>query len=411
MKVIIKPRPVDGQNWPKGMQLGEKPVPTVERPADVIIQVFAGAVCGTDVGIYQGKESIRKEMLRAKSDPVTVGHEFSGRIVEAGKDALIHLGHLVIQKAKNDPALKKLMRKKTASQLASDRGFVNFLEKKFFATAEMHITCGTCYQCRIGERHVCRNTIIKGVHDDGAWAEFVKVPAENVRLFFGREIPPEIISFMDALGNATHTVMSAPVQGKDVAILGCGVQGLMAVAVAKWAGARQIFVTDASHDSFSHEKLVSQRFNLAKLYGADFCFDMSLEDEKQMLIETVRERTENTGVDAAFEMSGSYHAYEDAAKILRMGGTFSLLGLPSGTMQVDFAKNIIFSGITVHGIIGRRVFQTWDQMEKLLKAGLAKQFMKTGFITHQLPLERFEEGFAAIRTGDAYKVLFKPSLS
>lgn len=411
MKVIIKSRPVEGQDWPKGLQLAEKPAPTIEHSTDVIIRVFAGAVCGTDVGIYQGKESLRKEMLRAKTDPVTVGHEFSGRIVEAGKDALSHIGRLVVSKAKNDKALKNLVKRKTAAQLASDRGFIKFLEKKFFATAEMHVTCGTCYQCRNGERHVCRNTVIKGVHDDGAWAEYVKIPAENIRLFFGREIPPEIISFMDALGNATHTVMSAPVKGKNIAILGCGVQGLMAVAVARWAGAKQIFVTDASHDSFSHEKLVGQRFNLAKLYGADYCFDMSLEDEKEMLIETVRERTENTGVDAAFEMSGSYHAYEDAAKILRMGGVFSLLGLPSGTMQVDFAKNIIFNGITVHGIIGRRVFQTWDQMETLLKAGLAKQLMKTGFVTHQLPLERFEEGFAAIRSGDAYKVLFKPSLS
>lgn len=411
MKVIIKPRPVEGQEWPKGVLLGEKPVPAIERPTDVIIKVFAGAVCGTDVGIYHGKESLRKEMLRALTDPITIGHEFSGRIVEAGKDALAHLGRLVVQKAKSDPALKKIVKRKTATQLASDRGFIKFLEKKFFATAEMHVTCGTCYQCRIGERHVCQNTVIKGVHDDGAWAEYVKIPAENVRLFFGREIPPEIISFMDALGNATHTVMSAPIKGKDIAILGCGVQGLMAVAVAKWAGARHIFVTDASHDSFSHEKLVSRRFSLAKLYGADFCFDMSLEDEKQMLFETVREHTEKTGVDAAFEMSGSYHAYEDAAKILRMGGIFSLLGIPSGTMQVDFAKNVIFNGITVHGIIGRRVFQTWDQMEKLLKAGLAKQLMKTGFVTHQLPLEQFEEGFEAIRSGDAYKVLFKPSFS
>src|SRR3989304_2344736 len=182
MKVIIKPRPVDGKDWPKGMQLGEKPVPTVERPTDVIIKVHAGAVCGTDVGIYQSKDSLRKEMLKAKTDP----------------------------------ALKKVVKKKTATQLAADKGFLKFLEKKFFATAEMHITCGTCYQCRIGEKHVCRNTVIKGVHDDGAWAEVVKVPAENVRLFFGREIPPEIISFMDALGNATHTVMSAPVQGRDV---------------------------------------------------------------------------------------------------------------------------------------------------------------------------------------------------
>ena len=408
MRAIVKPRPVEGAEWPKGMQLTTKPEPTLEDSGDVLIEVFAGAVCGTDVGIYQGKPSLRTEMLKARTDPVTIGHEFSGRIVAAGARARSHLARLVVAKARTQPDLKRAVGRKSASSLSSDPKFISFLEKKFFATAEMHVTCGTCYQCRQGEFHVCRNTIIKGVHDDGAWAEYVRVPARNIRLFFGRTIPPEIISFMDALGNATHTVMSAPVRDRSVAILGCGVQGLMAVAVAKWAGAKRIYVTDASHDNFTHEKLVSNRFALARQYGADHCFDMALPDEQKNLVETVKSETENTGVDAAFEMSGSYHAYEDAARILRMGGIFSLLGLPSGTMQVDFAKNIIFSGITVHGIIGRRVFQTWDQMETLLRNGLAKQFIKTGFITHRLPLERFEDGFAAIRSGDAYKVLFQP---
>jgi len=408
MRAIVKPRPVEGSDWPIGMQLSTKPEPTLEDSGDVLIKVFAGAVCGTDVGIYQGKPSLRTEMLKARTDPVTIGHEFSGRIVAAGTKARSHLARLVVTNARTQPDLKRVVGRKSASSLSSDPKFISFLEKKFFATAEMHVTCGTCYQCRLGEFHVCRNTIIKGVHDDGAWAEYVKVPARNIRLFFGRTIPPEIISFMDALGNATHTVMSAPVRDRSVAILGCGVQGLMAVAVAKWAGAKRIYVTDASHDNFTHEKLVSNRFALARRYGADQCFDMALPDEQKHLVETVMSETENTGVDSAFEMSGSYHAYEDAARILRMGGIFSLLGLPSGTMQVDFAKNIIFSGITVHGIIGRRVFQTWDQMETLLRNGLAKQFIKTGFITHRVPFEQFEDGFAAIRSGDAYKVLLQP---
>ncbi len=408
MKAIVKPKPIEGQNWPTGLQIVDKPEPKIERPNDVIIKVIAGAICGTDVGIYNSKESLRVQMIRAKTDPVTVGHEFSGRIVDVGKQARAHLARLVFQKAKHNADLKKRVRRKTARSLGAESTFLQLLEKQFYSTAEMHVTCGTCYQCRLGEYHVCRNTIIKGVHDDGAWAAYVKVPAENVRLFFQREIPYEIISFMDALGNATHTVMSALVKGRTVAVLGCGVQGLMAVAVAKWAGARRIYVTDASHEEFSHDKLVSRRFALAKTYGADHCFDMTIADEGTAFYETIMKETDKTGVDAAFEMSGSYRAYADAERVLRMGGTFSLLGIPSGTMQVDFAKNIIFSGITVHGIIGRRVFQTWDQMEELLKAGLAKQFMKTGFVTHQLPLERFDEGFASIRAGDAYKVLFKP---
>ncbi|MCX6133545.1 MAG: zinc-binding dehydrogenase [Ignavibacteriales bacterium] len=408
MKAIVKPKPKEGQEWPVGLQIVDKPEPTVQNPNDVIIQVQAGAICGTDVGIYNSKDSLRVQMMRAKSDPVTVGHEFSGRIVDAGKKARHHIAQLMFQKAKSNPDLAKLLRRKTARSLASEGTFLKFAQKQFFSTAEMHVTCGTCYQCRQGEFHVCRNTIINGVHDDGAWAAFVKVPAENLRLFFQREIPYEIISFMDALGNATHTVMAAPIKDQSVVVLGCGVQGLMAVAVAKWAGARRIYVTDASHEDFSHEKLVSRRFTLAKKYGADHCFDMAIGDDRAAFVDTIMSETENTGVDVALEMSGNYRAYEDAARVLRMGGTFSLLGIPSGTMQVDFAKNIIFSGMTVHGIIGRRVFQTWDQMELLLKAGLAKQLMKTGFVTHQLPLERFEEGFQAIRNGDAYKVLFKP---
>jgi threonine 3-dehydrogenase len=408
MKAIVKPKPREGQEWPIGLEIIDKPEPRVEQPNDVIIQVLAGAICGTDVGIYNSKDSLRVQMTRAKTDPVTIGHEFSGRIVDAGKVARQHLARLVFEKSKTNPDLRKLLRRKTARSFASESTFLKTLEKKFFSTAEMHVTCGTCYQCRQGEYHVCRNTVIKGVHDDGAWASHVKVPAENVRLFFQREIPYEIISFMDALGNATHTVMAAPIKNQSVVVLGCGVQGLMAVAVAKWAGAKRIYVTDASHEDFSHEKLVARRFGLAKTYGADHCFDMTIGDDRAAFVDTIMSETKNTGVDVALEMSGSYRAYEDAARVLRMGGTFSLLGIPSGTMQVDFAKNIIFSGITVHGIIGRRVFQTWDQMEALLKAGLARQLMKTGFVTHQLPLDRFEEGFAAIRSGDAYKVLFKP---
>lgn len=390
MKAIVKPKPVDGQVWPSGFQFIDKPEPRIQEPNDVIIRVYAGAVCGTDVGIYNGKESLRVMMLKSLTDPVTIGHEFSGRIVDAGKKARSHLARLLLQKAKTNKDLQKRFRNRSAGSLASDRKFLTMLESEFFSTAEMHITCGICYQCRMGEKHVCRNTVIKGVQDDGAWAKYLKIPAQNVRLFSKGEIPPEIISFMDALGNATHTVMSAPVKGRNVAVLGCGVQGLMAVAVAKHAGAKKIFVTDASHGEDTHEKIVSRRFALAKTYGADYCFDVALEDERRELFETVNRETDSTGVDAAYEMSGSYKAYNDAARIVRMGGDFSLLGIPVGTLQVDFAKNVIFSGISVHGIIGRRVFETWDQMERLLKAGLAKQFMKTGFVTHQLPLERQE---------------------
>jgi len=408
MKAIVKPKPRPGQDWPKGLLLAEKPEPKIEDPNDVIMKVFAGGICGTDVGIYNSKSSLQKEMVNAVSDPITIGHEFGGKIVDAGKKARVHLARLMIRKAGTNPNVNALVRRKSPTSLATAPDFLKILEKKFYSTSEMHVTCDTCYQCSLGEYHVCRNTIIQGLHDDGAWATYVKVPAKNVRLFFGREIPPEIISFMDALGNGAHTVFSAPIRNRSVAILGLGVQGLLAVAVAKSAGAKRIYVTDASREQYPHEKLVKHRFELAKAFGADHCFDVAMMDERTRFIETILDETDNTGVDAVFEMSGSYHAYIDAAKVLRMGGVFSLLGLPSGTIDVDFAKNIIFRGITIHGIIGRRVFQTWDQMEELLRGGLAKKLMKSGIVSHQIPLERFEDGFAAIKAGDAFKVLLKP---
>ncbi len=408
MKAIVKEKPAEGKAWHKGFRLIEKPLPFAQSPTDVIIKVFAGAICGTDVGIYNGKDSLRESMMHAVTDPITIGHEFSGHIVFAGTKAKKIIAEKILAKSKVNTDVKKLIKRETVSSLVQRKDFFTLVYDNFHASAEMHITCDECYQCKHNEKHVCRNTIIKGVHDDGAFAEYVKVPVENILLFHKKEIPLEIIAWMDALGNATHTIMSADVKGGSVVVLGCGVQGLMAIAVAKFAGAKKIFVTDASHDDFSHEKLESKRFALARKYGATDCFDMSLPNERARFHDVIMKQTNDDGVDAAFEMSGSYHAYEDALKVLRMGGTFSLLGLPTGTMPVDFAKDVIFKGITIKGIIGRRVFETWNQMEKLLKAGLAKKFLSTGFITHQFPLERYEEAFDVIRKGDAFKVLLKP---
>jgi len=409
MKAILKDKPpLDNQVWKQGLRLGEAPVPEVEESNHVKLRVVAGAICGTDAGIYESKESLRREMAKLRKPQVIIGHEFCGKIVDAGTKAREVLAAMMIAKSKGDPVVKKFVGRKNAKQLAKDRHFLEVLHERFYSSAEMHITDGTCYQCRLGEKHVCQNTIIKGIHDDGAFTEYVVVPVENIVMFNDGEIPPEVIAFMDAIGNATHTVQSIPVHRETVAILGCGVQGLMATAVVKAAGARKIFVTDASHGNFSHEKLVEKRFRLAKLFGADHCFDVSVPEEKEAFYSTVMKETNKTGVDAVFEMSGNYRAYEDAFRVVRMGGAISLLGLPSGMMQVDFAKDVIFRGITIHGIIGRRVFETWDLMRELLTKGLAQKFMKSGFITHDLPLERYEEGFAALRSGDGLKVLLRP---
>ncbi len=409
MIAVVKPKPEMYQAWPKGLQLVDKPAPVVRRSDDVRLKVTAGGICGTDVGIYNSKDSLKTSMSSLKSPNVTIGHEFCGRITDAGPRAKLRLAELLVRKGHEYPEVKKFVRNRPPGRIAKDSAFLSYLNENFISTAEMHITCGKCAQCKLGEYHVCTNTVIRGLHGDGAFAESVVLPAGNVLIFRNGEIPEEIVAFMDAIGNATHTVQSlSAIRGKVVAVLGAGVIGLMSVAIAKGAGARKIFVTDASHGENSHEKLEERRFRVARLLGADRCFDVSLPEERDQLYREAKKENHGAGVDAVLEMSGSYHAYEDALAILRMGGEMALLGLTSGTMPIDFSKNVIFPGITIHGVIGRRVWSTWEMMTALLKRGLAKRFLRAGFVTHQFPLREFDAGFRAIESGDALKVLLRP---
>jgi threonine 3-dehydrogenase len=411
MKAIIKETPHPDREWKKGLALAEVPIPEITEPTEVKIEVIATAICGTDVGIYNSKQSLKDEMISNSAPYVVIGHEFAGRIVDAGEVARKHLAGLLFERVSDDKTLVDFVGRRNVDELAKDVDLISVLKENFIVSAEMHITCGRCHQCRLGQRHVCQNTKIKGIHEDGVFTRFVKVPAENVVLFKKGELPVEIIALMDAIGNAVHTAQSVNLMGQTVAILGCGVQGLMATAIAKMSGASKIFVTDASKPGTgaTHEKIVEKRFSMAKKFGADFCFDVAIPEEREKFIKTVKSETQGTGVDVVFEMSGNYKAYQDAFEVIRMGGTISLLGLPEGDVNIDFSKNVIFKGITIHGIIGRRVFETWEVMRSLLKSGLADKILEAGFVTHQLPLERFEEGFEAIRNGDGLKVILKPS--
>jgi len=410
MKAVIKPRPNPGKEWKKGFDLIDRPVPEITNQTDVKFKVTAAAVCGTDVGIYNSKDSLRDSMQGIEYDKVTVGHEFCGKIVEAGKEACDLLAHKVVNTFKNggEKYVPEVFRGKSVSELNSMTNFIDLINEHLNATAEMHVTCGTCVQCRQNDKHVCKNTIIKGIHEDGSFTSYLTVPAENVLLFGQHEIPPDIIAFMDAIGNATHTVEAADVKGKRVAVLGCGVQGLMAVAVAKYAGAEKIYATDVSHGMFTAEKLEQSRFKLARDFGADYTFNVAIDDEKERFYQTVLDESEGAGVDAVLEMSGNYKAYEDAFKVVRMGGMLALLGIPGGKMVVDFSKDIIFRGVTVHGVIGRRVFETWDMMRVILREGLAQKFIDSGFITHDIPLEEVDKGINALANGEALKVLLRP---
>ncbi|GAB4172617.1 MAG: L-threonine 3-dehydrogenase [Calditrichia bacterium] len=413
MKALTKPRPVMNEPWPIGLSLEEKPIPEVERDDQVKLEVVAAGICGTDVGIYHSKETLKVEMSRLKQDSVIVGHEFCAEVADAGDIARDTLARILYEKSKwmkQDYDLQQFITNHSLAEMANSPDLLPLIREKFYVTSEMHVICGVCHQCRTGNGHACQNTIIKGLQEDGAFAKYTVVPSSNITLIRKGDIQPEVIAFMDAFGNALHTVSSVNLLGKRVAVLGCGVQGLMAIAIAKRAGASFIVATDVSNPAqgITREKLEKTKFAIARNVGADVCFDMGIEDSKAKLVETVMRETDNTGVDAVFEMSGSPFAYDDALNIIRMGGTFSLLGIPSRQVQVDFANKVIFRGINIQAIIGRRMFETWETMERILKSGMADLMMENGFVSHVFPLEEFEKGFDAHEKGDAIKVVLKP---
>ncbi|MCX6785704.1 MAG: zinc-binding dehydrogenase [Candidatus Komeilibacteria bacterium] len=410
MRAIIKRKPELNKEWYKGVELVDKPEPQITQAGEVKIKVIAAAICGTDVSIYNGTEALKNSLSVLKTPDVIIGHEFCGQLIELGSATKQHLVKLLYARQFNNKAVREFLAQHQQATLADNPALLQFLQENFYVSAEMHIICHQCHQCRLGEGYVCRNTIIKGLHQDGVFASFVVVPVENLLLFALGEIPPEIIAFMDAIGNATHTVQSVEVKGKSVLVLGLGIQGLMAIAVAKAMGAAKIFATGVSRPDIgiTPQVLEEGRFALAKKLGADYCFDTATPEGKAALNEAILKETDQTGVDAVLEMSGSYKALEDGFNNVRMGGVISLLGLPSGTMAVDFSKDIIFKGLTIKGVIGRRFFSTWDLMFDLLTHGLSEIILANKIVTHDLPLARFEEGFAALNSGEALKVLLRP---
>ena len=374
-----------------GLQFVEtEPEPRVGH-SDVKIRVEAASICGTDQSIYQitSRPGMRDEMLAynggdvALYQPIIVGHEFCGEVAELGEDV--------------------------------DPGLVSIGD---YVTSEMHISCGHCQQCRTGQRHICKNIRVKGLHLDGAFAEYVVVPSENLinlEDFGGREIiPPRFGAFLDALGNAVHTVMEGGVEGKTVAILGCGAQGLMAAAVARTLGATRIYITDFSnpHGSFSAEHLAN-RFETARELGADFCFDTNEEAAPGQRKELF-ERASNEhggGIDVILEMSGAEAAYNDAGGLVKNGGQILLLGIPARPLRsFDFGKYAVWKGVTIKGIFGRRMFETWHAMLDLLaseKSQLKARLEK--IITREpVPLSEFERGFEMVRSHEAVKLFLAP---
>lgn len=339
MNALVKPAAAPG------MEMREVPVPAI-GPTDVLIAVDTASVCGTDLHIFHWDEWAQNRI----KPPYIPGHEFCGTVAAVGE--------LVQRVSVGD-----------------------------FVSAEMHIACGHCLQCRTGQAHVCQFVKILGVDGDGAFADFVRIPAANVWKL-SPEIPREFGSLFDPFGNAVHTVLSGPIAAQTVAVTGCGPIGLFAIAVAKACGASTIFAIEPN----------ASRRELAGRIGADVLLNPSSDDVEA----TVKSATDGNGVDVLLEMSGHPQAIGQGFTLLRNGGRASLLGLPSKPFELDIANAIIFKGATVHGINGRKMYETWFQAEALLRD---KEIDLSPVITHRLPLARFDEAMHLLQSGEASKIL------
>jgi threonine 3-dehydrogenase len=255
----------------------------------------------------------------------------------------------------------------------------------------MHVNCGHCHQCRLGEAHICQNLRIIGIDQDGAFAEFVKIPASNIWKL-DAAIPEHYGAILDPLGNAVHTVLAGPIAGQTVLVTGCGPIGLMSIAVAKACGSSTVFATETNE----------KRRAMARKMGADVVLNPAAEDA----VAKILAETNGTGVDALLEMSGNPTAIQQGFKSLRAGGRASLLGIPTENVPLDLVNDVIFKGATVQGIYGRRMYETWVQMTALLQAGRLNLEPLFG---ERASLDKFENAFTLLQGGLAGKILLYPN--
>ncbi len=327
-----------------GAELMEVPRPS-PGPGEVLVKVRVASICGTDVHIYEWNEWAAG---RVKS-PLVFGHEFAGDVVALG------------------PGADGLM--------VGD-----------YVSAETHIICNQCYQCRTGQGHICRRCSIIGVDRPGTFAEYVALPAANVWPN-PPDMPPEIASIQEPFGNAVDTVFAGDVTGKSFLVIGCGPIGLMAVGLLRASGAHPVIASDLSE----------YRLDLARRMGADIVLDAGARD---VVAETLAE-TGGEGVDAVLEMSGARVALKQAVAVARNGGRISVLGLPPGAVEFDVSP-FVFKGLTLQGITGRRMFDTWYRTRAILSSGRVDLGR---VITHTFPLTSFKEAFALAESGLCGKIV------
>jgi threonine 3-dehydrogenase len=338
MKAIVKKSPE------RGLWMEEVPMPQVGAN-EVLLKIRKAAICGTDLHIYKWDEWAQKTI----KTPLIIGHEYVGEIVDLGSE-------------------------------------VNQYNIGDRVTAEGHIACGHCRNCRRGRQHICDNTVGIGVQRNGGFAEFVAVPVSNV-IKVDRRIPDEMVSIMDPLGNACHTALSFPLVGEDVMITGIGGPiGSMAAAICRFAGARNIFGTDLS----------PYRRDLAKKMGADQVIDPR-SDSFETAMNNMRMKC---GFDIGLECSGSPVAFNQLIDNMYNGGKVSLLGILPSNTTVDWNK-VIFKGLTLKGIYGREMFETWYQMEMMLTSGLDI----SPVITHRMKADDFQKAFDIMEEGNCGKII------
>ena len=343
MLAVVKPDPAPGA------EIRQVKVPSFGR-TDVLVKVKVASICGTDLHIYEWDRWAQRRI----HPPLIPGHEFCGEVVAFGDE-------------------------------------VTTVKEGDFVSAEMHVACGKCLQCRTGEAHICQNVKIIGVDADGAFAEYVVIPESNIWKL-DPAIPIEYASILDPLGNAVHSVLAGEIAAKTVAITGCGPIGLFSIAVARAVGAAQVFAIETN----------AHRRSIAAKMKADVVLDPTTQD----VTAEVLEQTASLGVDVVLEMAGQPKAIRTAFDIVRRGGRISLLGLTSKPISLNFSEDIIFKGITVQGINGRRMYQTWYQMTALLKAGKLDLHPA---ITDRIAMKDFSSAMERLKTGEASKILVYPN--
>ena len=339
MKALVK-----RENAP-GLWLEEVPRPEV-RPRDVLIRIDRTGICGTDLHIYKWDDWARKTV----PVPLVVGHEFVGEIVEIGADVKdFSVGEIV--------------------------------------SGEGHVVCGHCRNCMAGRRHLCNDTAGIGVTRPGAFAEYIALPQTNVWVH-KPEIDREVASIFDPFGNATHSALSFPVLGEDVLVTGAGPIGIMSAAIARHAGARHVVITDVNE----------YRLKLAKQMGVTRAVNVA----QEKLADVQAELGMDEGFDVGLEMSGNPSAFNEMLENMCHGGKIAMLGIPEKEMAIDW-NTVVFNMLTIKGIYGREMYETWYKMTVMLEGGLDI----APVITHRFGFEEFEKGFETALSGESGKVILE----